>query len=286
MPAKSLSLFDFAPGKTLLDRYKVKKANRHGGMATAFEVEDLEAGETRELQVFPAALFENAEQTAEFADTMRKWRDADAPAVVAIREVTTLEDGTTLVVTDFPPGRSLREWLLEHKRMPAKRAVRVGLQLAEGLEALHSAGLVHGDIKPHTIHVTRDHDAVFVDGGITPALWMAKHLGDKTALIGTPYYAPIEQFGGDPASEQTDIYNLATVLFELVCGKIPWQGKSFLEVFQEKLDKKPPSMRKVAPSVDVPEALERAIAGGMMADRQQRYATASELREALEAVEL
>jgi eukaryotic-like serine/threonine-protein kinase len=286
MPTKSLSLFDLAPGKVLLDRYLVKKGHRHGGMATTFEVEDREAGGTRELMVFPAALFESAEQAAEFAETMRAWRKAAAPAVVPIREVTALEDGTTLVVTDFPPGRSLRDWLEEHGPMPPKRAVRVARQLLEGLETLHAAGLVHGDIKPHTIRVTRDHEAVFVDGGITPAIWSAKHLGDKTALIGTPYYAPVEQFGGDAASVQTDVYNLATVLFELVSGTIPWRGKSFLEVFQEKLDKTPPSMRRVAPDVDVPEELERAVARGMMADRRERYASAAEFREALDALKL
>jgi serine/threonine-protein kinase len=283
MSQKSLSLFDLAPGKTVLDRYDVKSSHRHGGMAPTFEVFDREKDGRRELLVFPAALFEGPDQAADFAQTMGEWRDADAPAVVAIREVVPLDDGTTLVVTDFPPGRSLRDWLNEHKSMPVKRAVRIGVQLLEGLEALHGKNLVHGDIKPLTVHVTRDHDGVFVDGGVAPALWTAKHLGDKTQLIGTPYYAPVEQFGGDAANAQTDIYNLAIVLFELICGKIPWHGKGFLEVFQEKLEKTPPSMKAIAPDVEVPEAIERAIAGGMMADRQQRYATAAEFREVLTA---
>jgi len=283
MSQKSLSLFDLAPGKTVLDRYDVKNAHRHGGMAPTFEVTDRETDARCELLVFPAALFEGAKQSIDFAQTMGEWRDADAPAVVAIRDVTSLEDGTTLVVTDFPPGRSLRTWLNEHDSMPVKRAVRIGVQLLEGLEALHAKGLVHGDIKPHTIHVTHDHDGVFVDGGVAPALWTAKHLGDKTQLIGTPYYAPVEQFGGDAANAQTDIYNLATVLFELICGKIPWRGKGFLEVFQEKLEKTPPSMKSIAPDVEVPDAIAEAIAGGMMADRQERYATAAEFREKLTA---
>lgn len=283
MSQKSLSLFDLAPGKTVLDRFAVTKANRAGGMAPTFEVTDTECDEKRELLVFPAALFETADQAGDFAETMRQWCAADAPAVVAIREVTPLEDGTTLVLTDFPPGRSLRDWLNENERMPVKRACRIGLQLLEGLEALHGKELVHGDIKPMTIHVTRDHDGVFVDGGVAPALWSAKHLGDKTQLIGTPYYAPVEQFGGDAASVQTDLYNLATVLFELICGKIPWRGKGFLEVFQEKMEKTPPSMRSVARDVEVPKEVADAIAGGMMADRQERYASAQEFREKLAA---
>jgi serine/threonine-protein kinase len=137
--------------------------------------------------------------------------------------------------------------------------------------------------------VTEDRkglSAQLVDGGVTPGLWNAKHLGDHTALIGTPYYAPVEQFGGDAPDVQSDIYNVDTVLFELVSGTLPWPGSSFLEVFQAKLDRNAPSMAARAPEVDVDAALEEAIVRGLMADRRERYAKASEFRKALEAVKL
>jgi len=127
---------------------------------------------------------------------------------------------------------------------------------------------------------------VLVDGGITPALWSAKHLGDKTQLIGTPYYAPVEQFGGEAADVQSDIYNLATVLYEAVSGALPWQGKSFLEVFQAKLAPKPPPMKSVAPKVDVPPELEAAILGGLFAKKDARYASAAAFKAKLAALKL
>jgi serine/threonine protein kinase len=164
--------------------------------------------------------------------------------------------------------------------------LRIGQQLLDGLSAIHAADLVHGDIKPHTIHVDPDKKlaTLLVDGGITPALWSVKHLGDKTALIGTPYYAPVEQFGGESPDVQSDIYNVATVLFELVTGVLPWKGKSFLEVFQAKLDKQLPSMKHCAPKVAVPAGLEEAFAGGLAADKGQRYASVDEFRARLKAV--
>jgi serine/threonine-protein kinase len=142
---------------------------------------------------------------------------------------------------------------------------------------------VHGDVKPHTIQVDEHKSlrVVLADGGITPGLWSAKHLGEKTALIGTPFYAPIEQFGGESPNVQSDIYNVATVLFEITTGTIPWKGKSFIEVFQSKLEKRPPAMKSRAPKVEVPAALEDAIAGGLMADKSERYATADEFRKQL-----
>ena len=286
MSTKTISLFDLAPGRTLLDRYHINRVNRHGGMATTFEVEDRSGGGTAELQIFPSALFESHRQSLEFAQAMHVWKVVDSPAVLKVRDVHNVDDGTILFITDLPPGESLREWQKAHELVEPHEAIAIGLHLLDGLAAIHAAGLVHGDIKPHTVHIEekKKRRVTLVDGGITPALWTAKHLGDKTALIGTPFYAPVEQFGGESPDVQSDVYNLATVLFELVTGVIPWKGKSFLEVFQAKLSKTAPSMKACAPKVSVPAELEAAIARGLMADKSERYADASEFKRALKAL--
>jgi serine/threonine-protein kinase len=288
---KTLSLFDLAPGKTLLDRYKILRTNRQGGMSTTFAVEDLREGGQRELQVFPSALFENQTQTGEFAQALARWKDLHASHVLATREVRSIDDGTILYVTDLPPGRSLRERQKASPRGTAAEAIAVGKQLLDELAAIHAVGLVHGDIKPHTIHVEEDgaiapFRVTLVDGGITPALWSAKHLGDKTALIGTPYYAPVEQFGGESPDVQSDLYNLATVLYEFAAGAMPWKGKTFLEVFQSKLAKAPPPMKSLAPAVEVPADLESAIATGLLAEREARYKTAAQFQARLASIRL
>jgi serine/threonine-protein kinase len=286
MATKTISLFDLAPGKTLLDRYHINRVNRHGGMSTTFEVDDKSGGGTAEMQVFPAALFESHRQSLEFSQAMQVWKVVSSPAVLKVRDIHSTEDGTILFVTDLPLGESLRNWQKEHKTVEPHEAVGIGLHLLDGLVAIHAAGLVHGDIKPHTVHIEekKKRRVTLIDGGITPSLWTAKHLGDKTALIGTPFYAPVEQFGGESPDVQSDVYNLATVLFELVCGVIPWKGKSFLEVFQAKLSKSPPSMKACAPKISVPADLEAAIVKGLMADKKARYANADEFRKALKAV--
>jgi serine/threonine-protein kinase len=286
MASKTVSLFDLAPGKVFHDRYKIIRANRQGGMSATFEVEDSQSGSTRELQMFPAALFESVKQSAEFAETIARWKKVRSGAVLAIHDVHTIDDGTIALATDMPPGISLREWQQKHGTMTPAMLTDVGGQLLDGLAAIHGAGLVHGDIKPNTVYIgaSKKPHVMLVDGGITPALWSAKHLGDKTALIGTPFYAPVEQFGGESPDVQSDIYNVATVLFELVTGVIPWAGKSFLDVFQAKLAKTPPTMKSRAPKVTVPAELEKAIAGGLMADKNDRYKTAAEFRDRLLSV--
>jgi serine/threonine protein kinase len=285
MPTNTLSLFDLIPGKVLADRYKIVRPNRHDGMSTTFAVEDLEAKAERELQVFPASLFEGREQSRDFASVMKRWTKVEARTVLKAYSVEDLEDGTILFVTDLPPAKSLRDHVKEKAPLPSAEVVKIGLELLDGLTAIHAAELVHGDVKPNTIRVRDAKGHVeLIDGGITAALWSAKHLGDKTALIGTPFYAPIEQFGGESPDVQSDVYNLACVLYELATGVLPWKGKSFLDVFQEKLQGEPPPMKSRAPKVSVSPALESAIRGGLMADRRERYGDAAPFRSALAAV--
>ncbi|MFM7280731.1 MAG: serine/threonine protein kinase [Planctomycetia bacterium] len=286
MAPHALSLFDLVPGKTLLGQYTIRRSHRHGGMSTTFEVDDLKGGGPGELQVFPAGLFEKQAQALEFAGSLRQWSRVHDKHVVAVRDVHSLDDGSVLLVTDMPKGESLRIWQRAHSVTTPHDVVEIGKQLLDGLDAIHGAGLVHGDIKPHTIHLEmlKKPHVQLVDGGITPGLWTAKHLGDKTALIGTPFYAPIEQFGGESPNVSSDIYNVATVLYELASGVIPWKGKSFIEVFQAKLEPRPPSMKMRAPKVDVPQELEEVIMGGLMAKVEQRFASAEEFRKHLAAL--
>jgi len=284
MSASPLTLFDLTPGKVLAERYQIKRPFRQGGMSATFVVSDADGGVERELQVFPSGLFDKKGQSEEFAELLRGWCSIRSPAVLEVCDVVVRGEGSLLLVTALPTGPSLREWLGEHQRMDLARVVELGDHLLSGLECIHGAGQVHGDIKPHAVHLGEGGEpAVLVDGGITSGLWSAKHLGDRTALIGTPFYAPIEQFGGDSPDVQSDIYNLATVLFELCCGVVPWPGSSFLEIFQAKLEKRPPSMGRRNPEVEVPPALEEAIVGGLLADRKERHADAATFRRALEA---
>jgi serine/threonine-protein kinase len=291
MSIDTVSLFDFQPGKEIAGRFKIVKPQRQSGLSTAFEATEVGSRSKNArcaLLLFPGALFEGAPQADEFRASWKPWQAVRSPHVVAVREIMPMAQNTTVLVADFPGGTTLKDWLKTHKHMTAEQTLALGVGLLDGLSAIHAARLVHGDIKPQTIFVAEGKqgalDGVLVDGGITTALWSAKHLGEHTALIGTPFYAPIEQFGGESPDVQSDVYNLATVLFECATGVLPWPGSSMLEVFQAKLDRSAPSIRRRAPKADVPPELEAAIVKGLMADKRQRYASAAEFRSALEAL--
>jgi len=279
------SLFQLAPGVTLQDRYEIQDTNRAGSMSAAFRAKDNSDGSECEIQAFPAGLFENVEQAEDFAASMRGWKGVSSGAVLCIRSVEVLEDGSILVVTDLPTGDSLRDLLNTKGAFSPAEVQSIGTTILGGLSAVHAAGHIHGDIKPNAIHLT-GVGPVLVDGGITMGLWSAKHLGDKTALIGTPFYAPVEQFGGEAPDISSDIYNVATVLYELTTGVVPWPGQSFLEIFQAKLAPEPARMRDRAPECEVPAALEEVIKGGLITDRRERYSDAGTFRDLLAAASL
>lgn len=283
MDSDQIRFFDIKPGTAIASRYRVEAVHRQGGLSTAYHVRTLDGDESRELQIFPSELFEGPDQKEDFAERMGAWRRLDHPAVLRVHEC--LELGShEAVVTDLPTGPSLRSALNDEKRLDPAHIVTIAKQLLSGLAEIHAAGQIHGDIKPYTIHLDGDR-ACFVDGGVTTALWTAKDLGDKTMLIGTPFYAPLEQFSGESPTVDSDLYNLASVLFECLAGVLPWKGRSFLQVFQAKMDKTPPSVERVAPGLTVPHALESVISRGCTAVKKERYPSATEFLAAFEAVE-
>ncbi|MCC6405897.1 MAG: serine/threonine protein kinase [Planctomycetes bacterium] len=287
MATESFSLFDLAPGRVFAERFRIEKVHRHNGLAPAFLAEDQKSGELICLTVFSPSTFESTAQAEEFRVSCQAWTRVKSPHVAKVREIVALPSAGIAWVSEVPHGEALKRFTEEKKRMEIARALKVGLALLDGLAAIHHVGLVHGDIKPSTVYVdgkAKKLGVELVDGGITPGLWNAKHLGERTALIGTPFYAPVEQFGGESPDVQSDVYNVAAVLFELITGVLPWPGKSYLEIFQAKLDRHAPSMQKRAPDLELPSGLEGAIAGGLVADRRERYPSVAEFRAALERV--
>lgn len=280
---ESLTLFDIMPGKKLGERFLVQGTSRQGGLSAVFRVLDEETSCECELQLFPAGLFEEPGEAEDFVESWSRWREVESPLVARVLDVVEL-GGAKALVTESPSGRSLRALLDEGRRFTTDEVIGLGLELCGGLSALHGRGLAHGDVKPKTIFIDESAGRLaplIVDGGVTAGLWAAKHLGEQTALIGTPFYAPVEQFGGTAPDARSDVYNLATVLYELATGVLPWKGTSFLDIFQAKIQKSVPPMALRAPDVEVPEALEAAIVGGLAGDRNLRYPDAIRFGAAL-----
>src|SRR5262245_43384606 len=181
-----LTTYDLVKGKKLADRYTIVGLRRQTGFAAVYEATDPSGGRC-EVSLFPAGLFERADQAEEFRERLLPWKEIESEGVVRVHDVLSFSGGL-LLVTELPDGESLRERLNKKKRLAAPELAALAHQMLEALGLVHGAGLVHGDLKPPTIYVTGTGAklaGVLVDGGITPSLWSAKGLGEKTGLVGT-----------------------------------------------------------------------------------------------------
>ena len=287
MTTASFSLFDLAPNKLVLGRYRIGKPARSGGLSATFTAHDETTDTACELTAFPPALFESPAQANDYKKSLETWRKVEHAGVARVLEVLVPAPATIVMISEAPRGEPLAEWARAHKHPAQSVVAAIGVSALAALEAVHAKKLVHGDIKPATLNVVEGKGksakiaVQLLDGGVTPGLWNAKHLGDRTALIGTPFYAPVEQFGGESPDVASDVYNIAAVLFELATGVLPWPGRSFLEIFQAKLDKHAPSMKQRAPDVKVEPEFELAVQRGLFTDKRQRYQSAAQFKAAL-----
>lgn len=276
-------LSDLVPGATVLGDWEVLSEAQQGNLSAAWRIR--RGDEDQWLVVFPGWLFGDEAQARAFAQHLEEVGSARHEALPALQEVRCADDGTVLQRTAAVRGRSLRAFLREGERLSSAEAAALGARALDALAALHEYGLVHGDVKPEHLFWDGDPDgAVLTAAGVTAALWSTQHLGARTQLVGTPFYAPLEQFSGDAPTPSSDVYNLATSLYEAVTGELPWRGSGFVEVFQSKMQPVP-AMAAPARQVAMDPSLDAALRAALAPRRQDRPADAVAARAILQQIE-
>lgn len=273
MSSPGIVLFDLKVGKVLLTRYRIEETMAHGPLSARFRVHDLETNTDLALELFTSGLFEGPGQATFFAERLSAYSDASSGVAVQTHSVETTDGGDVLRFCTMPGAASLRTRLKEEARLPQDQVVTMVSSLLAGLSDLHGHGMAHGDLKPSTVFVD-DEGAHTVEGGVTPGLWRAQHMGARTSLIGTPYYSPLEQFSGDAPDADADLYAVGTLAYEALSGVLPWSGKGFIEVFQSKMEDNPPPVESRASGIRVSEELETVIRKAIRARRGDRYQSA------------
>src|SRR5262245_4663127 len=163
----------------------------------------------------------------------------------------------------FVEGESLRDRVRRERQLPVDAALRIAVEAARGLAYAHQHGVVHRDVKPENILLTRDGSTLVADFGIARALGGDDGLTQTGMAVGTPAYMSPEQAAGDKSIDgRTDQYSLASVLYELLAGEAPWTGPTAQAIAAKRLTEPAPSVRAVRPNVPAPvdEAIRQALA--------------------------
>jgi serine/threonine protein kinase len=286
-PAASLSQM---VGEVLDKRYRIIKKLGEGGMSYVYLGHDVSADRRYAIKLLSPALSkeENAMQRLrrEAAVGMR----LEHPNVCHIVRLGETEDGLVYVVMPYVEGEILSDRTHRTGVVNLQDTAAWVRDIAAGLHVAHGMAIVHRDLKPENIMICRRDDgteyAVVMDFGLAKERKVGAELEKLTAtgiVLGTPEFMSPEQLRGKPLDPRSDIYSLALMTYEMISGKLPFEGRTQQEMMISRLRSDPIPIRQKRPDLQIPEAVEQVLAKGMAREADQRYQTAPEFAEALTA---
>jgi serine/threonine-protein kinase len=202
--------------------------------------------------------------------------------LVKLFEFGVAQDGRPFYAMELLTGESLDKKLERERGMDFREAVRIGVQACNALETAHDASVIHRDIKPANLFLSDDGKLKLLDFGVAKAAFNVETDGEGLQIVGTPEYMAPEQARGN-ADEQSDIYALGVVLFELLSGRLPHEAESPVLLLDAKFRKEPESLRTLVPERGIPKMLDVVVSRALSPEPEHRYRSAAEMRAALEA---
>jgi serine/threonine protein kinase len=271
----------------LAGKYRVVRRLGEGGVADVYEGVQEEIGQRVAIKILKRDLMEIPGLSERFLVEARVAGAVGHPGIVQVFDYGHLPSGEPYLVMELLVEEDLYKVLRRAKRFEIQHAIGVLLHVLDALGAAHRAGVVHRDMKPENVIITRGPGgepwAKVIDFGIARIISVGAALPRQTAvgtLIGTPHYLSPEQARGEQDIDaRTDIYSVGVMLFELLTGKTPFEGGTAVEVAERVLTDAFPSPRSLNASISV--ELEQVILKATAHRREDRYATAREFMDAL-----
>jgi formylglycine-generating enzyme required for sulfatase activity/serine/threonine protein kinase len=291
--ATLVSATGLEPGVTIRRKYRIDAEIGRGGMGVVYKAWHMVFRQPRALKVISAQYASDPQFVERFLIEAMVTHEIQHPNIVRVEDTDETEDGCPFVAMEFVEGRSLRKLLADEGPVEPSRALYFASQVCAGLTAAHARGIIHRDIKPDNILIAEVQDTEVIkvlDFGIAKlkhgfGLSMAGAATTGSMFLGTPQYASPEQARGGGQAEldqRSDIYSLGVVLYEVLTGQLPFTGASPLDLLMAHVQERPANPREVWPELDLPEAAVAVVMKALEKDRGARYATAEEMRLAME----
>lgn len=262
-------------GAVLADRYDVIDLLGRGGMGEVYRARDRELDEVVALKVLRPELAARGDVVERFRNEVRLARRVTHRSVARTFELGT-SGGLRFLTMELVDGEALSHLLARRGALDPSWCARIGAEVCAALAAAHAVGVVHRDIKPDNVLLTRDGRVVVTDFGV------ASLASDVAAdLAGTPAYMAPEQVRGRPPTPRSDLYALGVLLYEALTGHLPFEAPSVVASLASRLDRPPPDPRERRG--DVPAELARVVTTAMAEDPDARFASAEAMRSALQS---
>jgi class 3 adenylate cyclase/tRNA A-37 threonylcarbamoyl transferase component Bud32 len=277
---------EFPPLKTLQapsedDRYRLIKQIGSGGMAEVYLAYDETLEREVAFKVLDRKHAQNREAIERFRREARNAASLHHPDIVSIHDRGETEDGTYYIVMEYMEGGTLEDLIHQEGPLSPQRATEIAIEVAHALRAAHEKGVIHRDIKPQNILLSKAGEAKVADFGIARAA-TATTMTQVGSVMGTVHYMSPEQALGEPATPKSDLYSLGVVLYEMLTGELPYDAETPAGVVMKHVSGLSRSPKEANP--EVPEELDAVTARLLFRDPEDRYPDADALVEDLERV--
>lgn len=266
-------------GALLNDRYQLLEQLGTGGMAYVYRARDVVLDRYVAIKVLRKDYSDNDEFQSQFRLEARSAANLSHPNIVTVHDFG-FADGLLYIVMEHIPGKDLKQLIRERGRFSIQDGIPLIVQACKGIGYAHRAGLVHCDIKPHNMLVSKDGRLKVTDFGIARALATISP-GEKSDVVwGSPLYFAPEQAAGETPTPASDVYSLGVVLYELLSGTTPFTASTADELARLHISARPIPISEYIP--DVPSALEEIVMKVLSKEPSARYRTADQLGRVLQ----
>ena len=271
-------------------KYRILERLGMGGMGEVYKVEHTYLGATRVVKIIRPQISESRDAHDRFLREARLATKVQHPNVATLHDFSALPDGAHYMVWEYIDGENVAQRLRARGVLPPRTAVRIAIDALRGLEAIHRAGIVHRDISPENVMITRDTDAVkIIDLGVAKTEEPSDNATRAGVFVGKLRYASPEHLGflneGERIDGRADLYSLAMVLFEMLTGRPPFEATSPHEYLL--MHSRDTQFRtfELPPSLPGGAELQAVLQRALERDRTRRYPNAGEFAAALEPIE-
>ena len=273
-------------GSIIAERYHVLKKLGEGGMGQVYLAEHVKMGRKSAVKVMNPGMVHDADAISRFNREAANASRINHPNVAGIYDFGETSEGLIYLAMEFIEGESLTSLVEKNGALLPARAADIARQAADGLSVAHDMGIVHRDLKPDNIMIAKNRDGSdcvkVVDFGIAKAAGAENQKVTKTGLVvGTPEYMSPEQLAGDKLGGQSDIYSLALVAFNMLTGKLPFEGETAQESMIMRLTDEPKSLAMMKPDTSWSPEVQAVMGKALQRRAADRYQNARDFGVAL-----
>ncbi len=267
-------------GKVLNERYEILEVVGTGGMATVYKAECKLLNRYVAVKVLKDSLRYDIDLKEKFQKEAQAAAKLSHNNIVSIFDVGEIE-GLNYIVMEYIDGTTLQEYISKNKPIHWKVARNIAIQIGMALEHAHTNGIIHRDIKPHNILITKDNVIKVADFGIASAVSSETVVAGKNdgAAMGSVHYISPEQARGGYVTETTDIYSLGVIMYEMVTGQLPFDADNAVAIAMMKIEQEPVNCKVI--NLDVPHDMAEIIMRAISKDSALRFQTVQEMLVAL-----